>query len=46
MGSKIISGVRLADHPGEQDSVDLIGAACEQAVPLIQESWGLETPEG
>jgi hypothetical protein len=45
MESRTISGVRVANHPGEQDSVDLISAACEQAVPLIQESWGLETPE-
>jgi hypothetical protein len=45
MESRTISGVRVVDRPGEQDSVDLIGAACEQAVPLIQESWGLETPE-
>ena len=30
--------------PAEQDTADLISSACEQALPLIQNSWGLEAP--
>ena len=45
MELKTISGVTLVIDPGEQDTVDLIGSACGKAVPLIQEMWGLDTPE-
>lgn len=45
MKSRTISGITLVMAPGEQDTANVIGSACEKAVSLIQESWGLETPE-
>jgi hypothetical protein len=43
--SRTISHVTLVFDPGEQDTADLIGGACANAVRLIQQSWGLKTPE-
>ena len=43
--SRTIDHVTLVFDPGEQDTADLIGSACAKAVGLIQESWGLKTPE-
>jgi hypothetical protein len=43
--SRITSNVTLVFDPGEQDTADLIGGACEKAIRLAQESWGLEPPE-
>jgi hypothetical protein len=42
---RTISHVTLVFDPGEQDTADLIGGACAKAIRLIQESWGLKTPE-
>lgn len=43
--SRTVSHVTLVFDPGEQDTADLIGGACAKAIRLIQESWGLKTPE-
>ena len=45
MKSKTINNITLLFDPDEQDTADLIGGACTKAVRLIQERWGLETPE-
>jgi hypothetical protein len=45
MESERIGGITLPTNPGEQDTVDLIGSACAEAIQLIQESWGLGPPE-
>ena len=45
MKSRTIHGVTLAIDPDEQDTVDLIGGACEKAIQLSQEIWGLGPPE-
>jgi hypothetical protein len=45
MKSRTISHVTLMFDPGEQDTVDLIGSACEKAIQLAQEMWGLGPPE-
>jgi hypothetical protein len=45
MKSKAIGNVTLVHDHGEQDTADLIGGACEKAIQLAQENWGLEPPE-
>jgi hypothetical protein len=45
MRAKAIGNVVLVYDPGEQDTADLIGGACEKAIQLTQENWGLEPPE-
>jgi len=45
MKSRTISKVALVFDSGEQDTADLIGGACEKAIQLAQENWGLEPPE-
>ena len=45
MKLRTIHGVTLAIDPDEQDTVDLIGGACEKAIQLSQEIWGLGPPE-
>ena len=45
MTSRTIGNVVLVYAPGEQDTADLISGACEKAIQLAQENWGLEPPE-
>ena len=45
MKSRTISHVTLMFNPDEQNTADLIGGACEKAIQLAQEIWGLGPPE-
>ncbi len=45
MTSRAIGSVLLVYAPGEQDTADLIAGACEKAIQLAQENWGLGPPE-
>ncbi len=45
MKSRTIGNVTLIFAPDEQDTADLIGGACERAIQLAQENWGLEPPQ-
>jgi len=36
--------IPIVCDPAEQDTADLIRSACEQALPLIQRTWGLDAP--
>ena len=45
MRSRTVSHITLMINRDEQDTVDLIGDACEKALQLAQEIWGLEPPE-
>ena len=45
MKSRTIGNVTLVFDPGEQDTADLIGGACEKAIQLAQENWGLGPSE-
>ncbi len=45
MKSRTIGNVVLVYDPGEQDTADLIGGACEKVIQLAQENWGLEPPD-
>jgi len=45
MKSRPIGNVTLVFAPDEQDTADLIGGACERAIQLAQENWGLEPPQ-
>jgi len=38
-----IGKIIMAFDPGEEDTAALIGSACEKAVQLAKENWGLET---
>ena len=44
MKSIKIDNIVLMYDPDEQDTADLIAGACEKALQLAQESWGLEPP--
>jgi hypothetical protein len=45
MKSRTISNVTLVFDPKEHDTADSIGGACEKALQLAQENWGLGPPE-
>ena len=45
MKSRTIGNVVLVYDPGEQDTSDLIAGACEKAIQLGNEIWGLEPLE-
>ncbi|MCL4562009.1 MAG: hypothetical protein M1281_15540 [Chloroflexi bacterium] len=45
MKSKTINGVRVIFDSREQATADLIADSAAQALHLIQESWGLRSPE-
>lgn len=45
MKSNTIGKVVLVFDPGEQDTAELISGACEKAIQLAQEMWGLKPPE-
>ncbi len=45
MKSRTIGNVMLVYDPGEQDTADLIAGACEKAIQLAHENWGLKPPE-
>ncbi len=38
--------IALVYEPGEQETADLISSACEKALGLVQETWGLGPPQG
>lgn len=44
MSKKTTSGIMLVFPPEEQDTADMIGVACDKAISLIRENWGLEPP--
>lgn len=41
---RTVGGVRVADDPNETDTSAVIGAACAQALQVIEASWGLAAP--
>ncbi|MCJ7521218.1 MAG: hypothetical protein MUP21_03245 [Dehalococcoidia bacterium] len=45
MKQKTIDNVSLVFDPGEQDTAYVIGGACERAIQLAQEMWGLGSPD-
>jgi len=45
MKSRTISNVTLVSDPSEHDTTELISSACERAIQLAQENWGLGPPE-
>lgn len=45
MRSRTVGNVTLVYDPGERDTADLIAGACEKAIQLAQELWGLAPPE-
>jgi len=45
MKLSVIGNIALVFNPGEQDTADLISQACEKAITLAQENWGLDPPE-
>ena len=45
MTARTIAGVMLVFSPDEQATADLIAAACEEAIQLAREMWGLDPPE-
>ncbi|NIS80861.1 MAG: hypothetical protein GTO14_11775 [Anaerolineales bacterium] len=45
MRSRTIGAVTLVFDPEEQETADLIQGACEKAIHLAQEIWGLKPPE-
>ena len=42
--TKRVGGVRLFFDPGETETAEMIAAACEKALQLAHQSWGLEPP--
>lgn len=40
-----IKGLTLFFDPKEQETAEYLRQACERTVPLINESWGLDTPK-
>lgn len=42
--TRTIGYVRLVFDSAEQETADLIGGACAEALRLIQDNWGLEAP--
>ena len=44
MITRPISGITLLFDPEEEETADLIESACERALALCQESWGLGPP--
>ena len=44
MKSRTIGDLVVVYDPREQDTADLIGGACERAIQLAQEMWGLGPP--
>ncbi len=45
MKTRAIGNVTVVFDPSEQDTADLIGGACDRAIQLAQEMWGLGPPE-
>jgi hypothetical protein len=45
MKSNVIGNITVVFGPDEQETADVISAACEKAISLAQESWGLDPPE-
>lgn len=41
---RLAGNISLVFDPGEQKTADLIGAACERAIELAKETWGLGPP--
>jgi hypothetical protein len=41
----VIDGIELYFPTEEREAADLFEAACERAVPLIRDTWGLPTPK-
>jgi hypothetical protein len=44
MMNRSIDTIMLIYDPDEQETADLIGSTCNQALRLVQESWGLDPP--
>jgi hypothetical protein len=45
MESRTVANIVLVYDPAEEDTADLIGATCENAIQLAGELWGLGPPE-
>lgn len=45
MESKTVDHVMVVYDPAERETADLIASACERALQLAREIWGLEPPE-
>lgn len=45
METMTVQGLTLFYETDDREAAELIGQACARIVPLIHESWGLETPE-
>jgi len=45
MNIKTIGNITVVFSPGEQDTAKLIREACDKAIGLVRESWGLESPK-
>lgn len=44
MKSRTIDNTMLVYDPDEGDTADLIGGACQKALPLAHQDWGLDPP--
>lgn len=40
-----INGVKVYFHPDEREAGELIGRACERTAVLLEQEWGLPTPQ-
>jgi len=45
MRSKTVGTITLLFDADEQDTAEVISGACEKAIQLVREGWGLEPPE-
>jgi hypothetical protein len=44
MKSQLVGNITLVFDPSEQETADLIASACERAIQLVEEMWGLGSP--